>query len=507
MKKFSSILTAVCVSISAVLAVYMFWQRLAHLMTAFPYDHFSVYIRAYLNGAHLTDSLSYDELYSLATAWPGLKLSYIWHEILLKDVNLPLYNLMLYGWNHIFPTEPFYLRLFNTLPSLAAVPTAYFFAPDAWPKLKRFMLTALTAGSFILVTFGFNIRAYSFAVWAGMVFTLLALRMIDLFAHQKNPSAKYWSTFFIIGLFGSYLHYFCAGLFFITALVVFLYSCYYKTGRATAFWGTAAVFAAWFPWVINTYLLMSAPSGSWWYAVPVMRSTWDILQFIFGSPSMVGYGLIFLIVSAVSLVHTQKKRLLLNASIVLPVAQIVLLVAVVAVVSLKYNLWIDRYFVALMPAILVLTGSCLYHLYERHRLLIVLLPLILLVWINLYWNMYALLRAEYTGLKDAFSFISQNWPNQPVYVDTAKTGYPEKALQVMLHYYAPNPQINLIALSKENAPQTAQTPKPPVLMPLCTQYHLMQFSFDYNLEEDREPYLFGSDVCVFTAHPVPEARP
>lgn len=507
MKKFSSIFTAVCVSISAVLAVYMFWQRLAHLMTAFPYDHFSVYIRAYLNGAHLTDSLSYDELYSLATAWPGLKLSYIWHEILLKDVNLPLYNLMLYGWNHIFPTEPFYLRLFNTLPSLAAVPTAYFFAPAAWPKLKRFMLTALTAGSFILVTFGFNIRAYSFAVWAGMVFTLLALRMIDLFAHQKNPSAKYWSTFFIIGLFGSYLHYFCAGLFFITALVVFLYACYYKTGRATAFWGTAAVFAAWFPWVINTYLLMSAPSGSWWYAVPVMRSTWDILQFIFGSPSMVGYGLIFLIVSAVSLVHTQKKRLLLNASIVLPVAQIVLLVAVVAVVSLKYNLWIDRYFVALMPAILVLTGSCLYHLYERHRLLIVLFPIILLVWINLYWNMYALLRAEYTGLKDAFSFISQNWPNQPVYVDTAKTGYPEKALQVMLHYYAPNPQINLIALSKENAPQAAQTPKPPVLMPLCTQYHLMQFSFDYNLEEDREPYLFGSDVCVFTAHSVPEARP
>ena len=507
MKKFSSIFTAVCVSISAVLAVYMFWQRLAHLMTAFPYDHFSVYIRAYLNGAHLTDSLSYDELYSLATAWPSLKLSYIWHEILLKDVNLPLYNLMLYGWNHIFPTEPFYLRLFNTLPSLAAVPTAYFFAPAAWPKLKKFMLTALTAGSFILVTFGFNIRAYSFAVWAGMVFTLLALRMIDLFAHQKNPSAKYWSTFFIIGLFGSYLHYFCAGLFFITALVVFLYACYYKTGRATAFWGTAAVFAAWFPWVINTYLLMSAPSGSWWYAVPVMRSTWDILQFIFGSPSMVGYGLIFLIVSAVSLVHTQKKRLLLNASIVLPVAQIVLLVAVVAVVSLKYNLWIDRYFVALMPAILVLTGSCLYHLYERHRLLIVLFPLILLVWINLYWNMYALLRAEYTGLKDAFSFISQNWPNQPVYVDTAKTGYPEKALQVMLHYYAPNPQINLIALSKENAPQAAQTPKPPVLMPLCTQYHLMQFSFDYNLEEDREPYLFGSDVCVFTAHPVPEVRP
>ena len=260
MKKFSSVLTAVCVSISAVLAMYMFWQRLAHL----------------------SSGLAYDELYSLATSWPGLKLSYIWHEILLKDVNLPLYNILLYGWNHLFPAEPFYMRLFNTLASLATVPTAYFLAPAAWPKLKKFMLTALTACSFILVAFGLYIRAYSFAVWAGMAFTLLALGIIDALARQKNPSAKTWAAFFIIGLFGSYLHYFCSGLFFITALVVFLYACYYKTGRATAFWGTAAVFAAWFPWVINTYLIMSAPAGTWWYVVPWARATWDILQFLFG---------------------------------------------------------------------------------------------------------------------------------------------------------------------------------------------------------------------------------
>ena len=187
--------------------------------------------------------------------------------------------------------------------------------------------------------------------------------------------------------------------------------------------------------------------------------------------------------------------------------QIGLLLAVVAVVSLKYNLWLDRYFLSFMPPILVLIAGCLYHLYERHRLLIVLFPLLAAAWTAHFWNLDYLLTAEFTGLKDAFSFISQNWPNQPVYVDTAKTGYPDKALQVMLQYYAPGHQMTLIPLSKENAPQAAQTPKPPVLMPLCTQYHLMQFSFDYNLEEDREPYLFGKDVCVFTAHPVPEVRP
>lgn len=485
MKKFSSVFTAVCVSVAAVLAAYMFGQRFNHLSAG----------------------LTYDELYSLATAWPGLKLSYIWHEFLLKDINLPLYNILLYGWNHLFPTEPFYMRLFNTLASLATVPTAYFLAPAAWPKLKKLMLAALTAASFILVAFGLTIRAYSFAVWAGMAFTLLALGIIDSLARQKNPSAKTWAAFFTIGLLGSYLHYFCSGLFFITALVVFLYACYYKKGRAAAFWGTAAVFAVWLPWVINTCLLLYAPSGSWWYVVPALRSSWDILQFLFGSPAMIGALLVLFIVAAVSLVFTQKKRLLLNADIILPAVQIGLLITVVAAVSLKYNLWIDRYFVALMPGILVFICGCLYHLYERHRLLIVLFPLLLLTWTTHYWTLDYLSSTEYTGLKDAFNFVRRNWPDQPVYVDTAKTGYPDKALQVMLQYYAPGHQMTLIPLSKENAPQAAQTPKPPVLLPLCTQYHLMQFSFDYHLEEDREPYLFGKDVCVFTAHRLRKERP
>lgn len=90
--------------------------------------------------AHLSSGLAYDELYSLATAWPGLKLSYIWHEILLKDVNLPLYNILLYGWNHLFPAEPFYMRLFNTLASLATVPTAYFWPPPLGRNLKSLCL-------------------------------------------------------------------------------------------------------------------------------------------------------------------------------------------------------------------------------------------------------------------------------------------------------------------------------------------------------------------------------
>ena len=156
-KKFTNIIFYISVIASAVLAFYLFLQRFANLSAGF----------------------SYDELYSLATALPSLPLSRIWNEFLIKDVNLPLYNILLYGWNHVFPLEPFYMRLFNTLASAAAVPLVWFLAPKSWPQYPRFTLTALTAGSFLLIAFGVNIRAYSFALLAAFAFTLLALRIID----------------------------------------------------------------------------------------------------------------------------------------------------------------------------------------------------------------------------------------------------------------------------------------------------------------------------------------
>ena len=100
MKKIQKIITVVSLAVSGVLAFYMFWQRFTLL--------------------HL--GLLYDELYSMATAFPGFSWGYIWREMLLKDVNLPLFNFILYGWNHIFPLTADYMHLLSALVSAATIP-------------------------------------------------------------------------------------------------------------------------------------------------------------------------------------------------------------------------------------------------------------------------------------------------------------------------------------------------------------------------------------------------
>lgn len=484
-QKLNHIIFSVSLIISAVLGVYLFFQRFAHLSSGF----------------------SYDELYSLATALPSVPFSYIWSEILIKDVNLPLYNILLYGWNHLFPLEPFYMRLFNTLASAAAVPLVWFLAPKSWPKYPRFTLTALTAGSFLLIAFGVNVRAYSFALLGAFAFTLLALRIAENLIKKQFPSKTLWFSFFITGLLGSYTHYFCSAVFFIAALVVFLYACAYKTGRKTAFWGTAAVFALWMPWVINTYKIMAAPTGSWWYVAPLARSTWDIITFLAGGAAMAGFWLVFFIVSGVSLIHEQKNTILKQPAIILPLAQLFFLVLTVLALSVKYNLWLDRYFLLTVPSFLILITQCLAHLRQRHAVLVLLLPFILGVWTCQYWKLDYLRAPEYTGLKEAFAFVSHTLRADKVLVDSAKTGYPAASFPLMLKYYTdPTANLTIEILNTQNVQQAFQEPKIPVLLPLCSQVHMIQAGIDYHMEEDREPYIFGKDVCVITVHPV-EPRP
>lgn len=481
-KKLNSILFSVSLIISAVLGVYLFFQRFAHLSSGF----------------------SYDELYSLATALPSVPFSYIWSEILIKDVNLPLYNILLYGWNHLFPLEPFYMRLFNTLASAAAVPLVWFLAPKSWPKYPRFTLTALTAGSFLLIAFGVNIRAYSFAILAAFAFTLLALRIIENLIKKQFPSKTLWFSFFITGLLGSYTHYFCSAMFFIAALVVFLYACAYKTGRKTAFWGTALIFALWMPWVINTYKIMSAPTGSWWYGVPLARASWDVITFLTGGAGMAGFWLVFFILAAVSLIHEQKTKIFKCPAIILPVAQILLLLATITAMLAKYNLWLDRYFLLTVPSFLILITQCLVHFQKRHVLLSVLLPVILMMWTKQYWSLDYLQQPEYTGMKEAFHFVTHTLKTDTVLVDVERTGYPDAALPLMFNYYAPKDKpLKIMPLTHNNLSLAFTEPKIPVLFPLCFRIHLINSNIEYNMEEDHEPYIFGKDVCVATIHPVP----
>lgn len=454
--------------------------------------------------AHLTNGLQYDELYSAITASPKLSFAYIWQHMLLKDVNLPLFNVLLFGWNRLFPFTDMWMHFFSALLGALAVVAAWICAPKYWTLLKKCMYVTLLSCSFILVAYGAIVRTYSLAVLLTVVFSLLALRLIDGFSRGQQATKTLWMCFYGAGLAGAYSHYFCSGLFFITALVVFLYACYYKTDRAWAFWGTAVVFGLWSFWLIHTVCLMSSPSGSWWFITPVAKATYDTLVFLLG-PQQKFTLIIYIWVGAlISWVFTYRRGVFKQADVVLPLAQICLLLGVVALVSQRYNLWLDRYFLPVMPAILLLFAGLLDHLRQRCVCWLLLWPLLLVSWVQFYWDLEHLHWPEYTGLRAAFTHLVDYRQEKRVLLAMENTGYPEAALLPMFDFYVPkDKEIEMIPYTPQTASLAWQTqPKTPILMILCSQMHLMHTSFYTNTEEDGEPYLFGRDVCIYTAHPI-----
>lgn len=487
-RKIAPIITGVCIGVSVLLSGYMLLMRFAHL----------------------TNGFQYDELYSAVTASPDLSFGFVWENMLLHDINLPLFNILLFIWNRIFPFTQVSMHLFSALLGTAALVMAWVLAPAYWSNLKKWVYVSLLSCSFILVGYGAIVRTYSLSVLLMVSFSLWALRLIDTMSQGKTPSVWQWLIFFFVGLLGSYSHYFCAGLFFITALVVFIYACFYKVGRAWSFWGTGVVFALWCLWGVVKTLHFFVPVGTdgagaevykWWFGTPVAKATFDTLLFLFGSITLFKIITFCTLVALCLWALSYKRALFKQADMILPLAQIGLLIGVVALVSLRVNLWMDRYFLPLLPALFILLSGLLDYLQKNAKLFLLLWPLLLWSWVQVYWTQEYLWWPEYTGLHDAFVHLTQVRKAKKVLVDTTNTGYPLEALKQMLAYYVPKDYtLTIEPLSKENISQS-WTRDVPVLLPLCSQIHMIIFSATHLVEEDKPLLLFHRDTCVFTVHP------
>ncbi len=481
-RSIARIFTAVCVFGAGVIALYMLVMRFAFL----------------------SNGLSYDELYSAITASPQFPFKYIWQEMLLKDVNLPLFNVLLWGWNRIFPFTITWMRLFPALTGAAALAVAWFLSPAYWSRLKKYIFVTLLAGSFILVAYGRILRTYSLSVLLTVVFSLLALRFIYRFERGEKPSTGNWLIFFAAGLLGAYSHYFCAALFFITALVVFLYAQFYKVDRGWAFWGTAIVFLGWILWFARALSIVQSSAQTWWIHTPFLKASLNIITFLLGPTWLVVAILYGVVLAGVSVLFTYKKNLLKQADFVLPLAQIVLLCGVVAVASWKVNLWLDRYFLPMLVSVILLFTAFLEHLRKRHLVLLVLWPLLLVGWVQFFWKLDYLSWPEYNGWREAFTRVIQTEKADKLLVDLSKVTYPRAAIMPMFSFYIPEGvDLELIALTAQNVSMSWETnPKTYILVPLCSQVSMIDSLVSMRAETDGAPLLFGHDTCLYTASPL-----
>ncbi len=444
----------------------------------------------------LTETPLYDEVYSLVTADPSIPLSTVWFNILLQDVNLPLFNLALRAWAWIVPNTLPWMRLFSILLSLATLPAVWFCAPKSWTKFAKGVLCSLFACSFIMTLFAHIIRSYSMGMLFTAVFTLLALRILEAFITKQNVSKKLWAGFFITGLLGAYTHFFASGLFFITGLFLFCYACAYKRDRLLVFCATGLSFFLWIPWLLNTYQTMGHFSADWWYSTPKMLASWKILTYNLGSEPMLAGLLGLVVIGFVSVGFHERPVFKKVPEVMLPLFQLVMLVLVVLVVSKRYNLFMERYFLMVLPNVFILLTGLFVHLCKRWMGFAILLPVFL--YANFaYFHNHALPRPnEYTGLTDSFAYVEKVSPSKKVLFFMAPISYPKASQEPFVRYFInPASNIELIPFNNETLKLMQAPERLPVVVPLCALQRLLDLSNGSHFKIPEPVVAFGQ-TCI-----------
>ena len=107
-----------------------------------------IYVRCLL----FNMAYEYDELFTAITTDPSLPFSWIYKNYLLVDVHPPLYNAILWLWNHLVPYGPeIWLRLPSFLMGIGALAEAWFLFPKRFGKTARLLFVSLLSCNIYLI--------------------------------------------------------------------------------------------------------------------------------------------------------------------------------------------------------------------------------------------------------------------------------------------------------------------------------------------------------------------
>ncbi len=438
------------------------------------------------------DPFVYDEVYSWVTAQAQYPFTTVFNDVLRQDVNLPLFNVLLRLWAYWVPAGSVaWMRLFSILCSLGTLAAVWGLAPVSWSRVRKGVYSIFLASSCVLVQYAGVVRTYALSVLLVTVCTLVALRIVEAMQQARPVPRWQWMCFFGGGLLCAYTHYYAACLFFSTALYVFIRACGHKCYRKTVFISTGGVFAGWMVWVIHTVrTMLLAPQATWWFGADGFRSSWDILALNLGAPPLTGFIGVFFLIGVLGLLLTPRPPLTHPDELWLPVFQGGCLLAALAVVSLKHNLWYSRYFIISLPSFYLLLTGLLLHLVRRWAGWWVLLPLFVC---GQLWQFAGLAPAQPdpSGLQRVFNFVNRLGYREAL-VMVERITYPGPSAQWVLQYYMPPDRpIRIIPLTDQNVGRMYAPDELPLVIPMGGFTFVMKASLQYHYPVDSAYTMVG----------------
>ena len=390
----------------------------------------------------LGNGYEYDELFTAVTANPAISLGWIWDNYLMVDVHPPLYNIVMWVYNHFVPYGPeLWMRLPSVFFGVLGMVLAWILFPKRYGKTAKLIFMAFLSCNCWLVFYTQHARAYAMMFCFAVPFNYLFINMAHWVRKGKQIGWKTWAWYGVLGLLLCWTHYFGAMAFGFFSLVLLGYAFKYKRNLWPFVVVPAVVTLLFLPWAIPNLLFNAGDNkfnGNWWAnGSTVANILPNLIEFYFETEFIfLLMGLLFGVCLWKSVqLYKKGKPVAYAPDMGLFSLVCVLMLVLVYVVSFKMFLFFGRYFMAVMPAMLLTFAFCIVPYVRKNKWFAgwVLVCLSCLVVVGINTSRFTTARL-YAGAKAAMEFYRDYAPEKELFV-IAIEAFPPNSTQAMYSFY------------------------------------------------------------------------
>jgi hypothetical protein len=317
----------------------------------------------------------YDEIFTAITSNPSIPLTWIWTNWLMVDVHPPLYNILLWFYNHIVPYgAEIWLRLPSVFFGISGLVLAWVMFPRRYGKTAQLLFVSMFSAHLYLIFYTQHARAYALMFLLGVILLFWFLDIARALCKGRLIPVKKWLGWGVVSLILCWTHYFGALVFGAYSLILLALAFKHKHYRKTVFGITAGVTLLFLPWLVPNFLFnasMERFDGNWWgnrMNSPLLLPR--LISFFFSSLwGLVLYATLLIMGgwNYYKQYKFSKKWPFMQEQVWLGLA-VLIVFGIASLLSIKIFLLLGRYFMAFLPA-LVLLSTFLFLPFVKKRVM------------------------------------------------------------------------------------------------------------------------------------------
>lgn len=308
-------------------------------------------------------SLWHDEAFSV------LMVKYDLSEMisrLILDVHPPLYYLAYYGWQQVFGNQVFDLRFFSLVLGILTLIAIWFLVRKTFEdKMLTFWAVLVSAVNPFLILYSQEGRMYALGL------LLVVLASYFLIKAVRRKEAVDWFFFIVLASCATYVHYYL--LFSVFALLLFIaYKAYQDKENRSYFIKSILVsvsflIALYLPWLKHFFSQFNQVQDNYWIPEMVAGSVPNtLINLLTGGVFGLGdsqWWLRVIIVGLILFIFIRGLIYLKEKSVegmVLILINFLTPFVLAILVSFKQSVYLDRYFIFIVPFYLIILVAGLY---------------------------------------------------------------------------------------------------------------------------------------------------